>query len=182
MAELAPKERLQPSLLDRLTDDEPDKAVESREQRVLSMRRLRECVVRDLAFLFNAGNLAQGQAMEAVRRREQGGEALLIDEVPLVAHTTINYGLPDLAGKTASSLDIHTLESLLRQAIRDFEPRLLHHTISVQAVPATEQLQRHNKLVFMIQGQLWGQRLPDNLFLRTEIDLEIGEVRVFEQS
>ena len=41
MAELAPRERLQPSLLDRLTDDEPDQEVESRERRVLSVRGLR---------------------------------------------------------------------------------------------------------------------------------------------
>jgi len=33
MAELTQKERLQPSLLDRLTDDEPDKLSEAREQR-----------------------------------------------------------------------------------------------------------------------------------------------------
>lgn len=32
MAELTSKERLQPSLLDRLTDDEPDKTQESRDQ------------------------------------------------------------------------------------------------------------------------------------------------------
>ena len=44
MAELTSKERLQPSLLDRLTDDEPDKTQESRDQRVLSANRLRECV------------------------------------------------------------------------------------------------------------------------------------------
>ena len=36
MAELTPKERLQPSLLDRLTDDEPEQQQESRDKRVLS--------------------------------------------------------------------------------------------------------------------------------------------------
>jgi type VI secretion system protein ImpF len=34
MAELTQKDRLQPSLLDRLTDDEPDKLQESREKRI----------------------------------------------------------------------------------------------------------------------------------------------------
>ena len=41
MAELLPQERLQPSLLDRLTDYEPGSAVESRERRVLSTQQLR---------------------------------------------------------------------------------------------------------------------------------------------
>ncbi|HJX53099.1 MAG TPA: type VI secretion system baseplate subunit TssE, partial [Polyangia bacterium] len=39
MAELTPKERLQPSLLDRLTDDDPGRATEPRESRVLSPAR-----------------------------------------------------------------------------------------------------------------------------------------------
>ncbi len=48
MAELTPQERLQPSLLDRLTDDRPQETRESRERRVLSMRQLRASVMRDL--------------------------------------------------------------------------------------------------------------------------------------
>ena len=64
MAELTPQERLQPSLLDRLTDDEPDRLQESREKRVLSMSRLRECVLRDLAWLFNATRIADREEIE----------------------------------------------------------------------------------------------------------------------
>ena len=55
MAELTPKERLQPSLLDRLTDDAPAEKVESREQRVLSLTKLRQSVNRDLGWLLNTG-------------------------------------------------------------------------------------------------------------------------------
>ena len=65
MAELTVKERLQPSLLDRLTDDEPDKNVESRDRRVISLERLRECVMRDLGWLLNTGKLSQVQNLDA---------------------------------------------------------------------------------------------------------------------
>ncbi|MCY2964699.1 MAG: type VI secretion system baseplate subunit TssE, partial [Planctomycetota bacterium] len=41
MAELTSQERLQPSLLDRLTDDAPDQKSESRERRVLSVSGMR---------------------------------------------------------------------------------------------------------------------------------------------
>jgi len=41
MAELTPKERLQPSLLDRLTDEEPDRRQESRDKRILSPAKLK---------------------------------------------------------------------------------------------------------------------------------------------
>ena len=53
MAELTQKERLQPSLLDRLTDDEPPTQQESREKRVLSMHKLRLFVLRDISWLLN---------------------------------------------------------------------------------------------------------------------------------
>ncbi len=62
MAELTPKERLQPALLDRLTDDEPEKPQESRDKRVLSTNRLRECVLRDLAWLFNASRMPDNES------------------------------------------------------------------------------------------------------------------------
>ncbi len=182
MAELIPKERLQPSLLDRLTDDEPDKRIESRDRRVLSLRQLRECVLRDLASLFNAGNLLQGQDLESDRRFSRGAEAVYLSDIPLVAHSVINYGLPDLAGTTAASLNVSAIESALLQAIWDFEPRVIRDTVTVQFVPAEEEMHRHNTLVFLIRGQLWGQRIADQLYLRTEIDLEIGEVRVTDQS
>ena len=48
MAELTPLEKLQPCLLDRLTDDEPQKGEESRMQRVISAQRYRRGVLSDL--------------------------------------------------------------------------------------------------------------------------------------
>ena len=51
MAELTPKERLQPSLLDRLTDNEPDRQTESRDLRVLSPQRLRESYLHQTTLL-----------------------------------------------------------------------------------------------------------------------------------
>ena len=54
MAEVAAKDRLYPSLLDRLTDEEPLKRSEPAEARMASMGRLRESVLQDLNWLFNA--------------------------------------------------------------------------------------------------------------------------------
>mgnify|MGYP001825493711 CR=1 FL=1 len=99
MAELTPKERLQPSLLDRLTDDEPDKQQESRDKRVLSPRQLRKSVIRDLEWLLNAGDLASV--------RDISRYSHVIDSV-------LNFGLPDLAGKHVSGLQVASLERMLR--------------------------------------------------------------------
>jgi type VI secretion system protein ImpF len=166
MAELTTKERLQPSLLDRLTDDEPDKLQESREKRILSSQRLRDSVRRDLNWLFNTTNLAAVQSLEAY---------------PEVERSTVNYGLPDLAGRTASSIDRDLMERLLRRAIWEYEPRLLRSSIRVQLSVDANEL-NHNAMNFSIQAELWAQPLPLRLFLRTDLDLETGEAAVSEDA
>ena len=162
MAELTQKERLQPSLLDRLTDDDPHNRQESREKRVLSPARLRECVRRDLTWLLNTINLATLEKL---------------DEYPEVARSVVNFGMPDLAGHTVSSVDIRSLERMLVRVIWDFEPRLLKSSVKVKLF-ADEQKMNHNAMCFDIEAELWAQPLPLRLFLRTEIDLESGGVNV----
>jgi type VI secretion system protein ImpF len=164
MAELTTKERLQPSLLDRLTDDEPDKQQESRDKRVLSSQRLRDSVRRDLNWLFNTTNLAAVESLDAY---------------PEVERSTLNYGLPDLAGRTASSIDRDSMERLIRRAIWEYEPRLLRSSIRVKLSVDADDF-NHNAMNFGIQAELWAQPLPVRLFLRTDLDLETGEATVSE--
>ena len=84
------KDRLLPSLLDRLTDNEPRKNDESRDQRVATLQSLREAVLRDLEWLMNTVNL------ESVMN---------FDDFPELRDTVINYGMPGLAGNTMSNSD-----------------------------------------------------------------------------
>jgi type VI secretion system protein ImpF len=164
MAEqLTPQERLQPALLDRLTDDEPDKKQELRENRVLSKNRLRQAVLRDLAWLFNATRLERAANMA---------------HVPYARRSVINFGLPAHSGQTASTLDIQDVEQDLKQAILDFEPRILADSLEVKALADVNQLDRHNVLGIQIRGQLWAQPVPLELLIRTEIDLETGKVQL----
>ena len=166
MADHTTSERLQPSLLDRLTDDEPDKQQESRERRVLSGQRLRDSVRRDLNWLFNATNLAALQSL---------------DDLSEVATSTVNYGLPDFAGRVASSIEREPMERLLRRAIVDYEPRLIRSSIRVKLSIDAETLD-HNAMNFSIQAELWAQPVPLRLFLRTDLDLETGEAVVSEDA
>jgi type VI secretion system protein ImpF len=166
MAELTQQERLQPCLLDRLTDDDPDKKQESRDLRVVSLRRLREGVLRDLGWLLNATNMAVLEDLS---------------EYPQVERSVLNYGMPALAGSLASSIDIDEFERRLYQAIVDFEPRILRDTLKVRLAVQTEQMS-HNAMTFEIEGQLWAQPVPQRLYLKTEIDLELGEVKLSDYS
>ncbi len=164
MAELTSQERLQPSLLDRLMDDAPGETKESRERRVLTMRQLRASVMRDLGWLLNSRNL---------------GSDVDEDAYPEVASSVLNYGLPDLAGTTGSSIDAHQLERAVRQLIVRFEPRILEKTVRVRIVVDEDQMNQ-NAVVFSIDAELWAQPVPLHLFMKTEVDLETGHVTVAE--
>ncbi len=166
MADLAPNERLQPSLLDRLTDDEPERRDESPDRRVLSLQRLRDAVRRDLGFLLNATHLSAVQD---------------ISEYTYVERSTVNFGLPDLAGRPASTINKAELVRSLRRAILDFEPRLLRSSLKIDVVVDPDEHSR-NALRFEIAADLWCQPLPVRLYLRTQLNLEDGEARVVEAS
>lgn len=165
MVEVGARDTLQPALLDRLTDHDPARKVEGREERVISRAQLRASVLRDLAWLLNTTHLA---SEEDLRHR------------PLVAESTLNYGLMPLAGKLVSSLDLSELERGLKEAIQRFEPRIIPHTLSVRGIPPKEPLNHHNVISFEIMAGLWAQPYPLELLLKTDIDLESGEIRIAE--
>ena len=160
---LVPQERLQPSLLDRLIDDEPDKKVEAPEHRVLSKARLRQAVLRDLAWLFNTTRL------EA---------EVNLQKYPNARRSVINFGMPALSGMLASSLDVMDLERAVRQAIVDFEPRIDPRTLQVTVLAETTALAHHAVIGIEIRGHLWAQPVPLELLIRTQFDLESGHVRM----
>jgi len=165
MANLRAQDRLQPALLDRLTDDDPESRTESGESRVINRNRLRECVLRDLAWLFNA--TAPGTSIDWSRAAH-------------ARKSVLNYGLPALSGQTASTIDPLMLQARVRQAILDHEPRILPETLVVEVVVSQMQLDHHNQIGFRISGQLWAQPVPLELLLHTDIDLETGRVAVRE--
>jgi type VI secretion system protein ImpF len=164
MAELTQKERLQPSLLDRLTDDSPTELNESRDARVLSLKKLRECVLRDLTWLLNT------ESFESVTK---------LESLPAVKESVLNYGIPAVAGLTASGVELGKLEKQVKNAITAFEPRLLKDKLTVEALLSEEEMSR-NTLVFEINGELWAQPVPLRMQLRTELDLETGKVSIVE--
>jgi type VI secretion system protein ImpF len=156
MSELASRERLQPSLLDRLTDDAPDHKRESLDQQSLSMQQLRRAVLRDLAWLLNTTNLVATDNL---------------DGAPLAAKSTINFGIPSFAGLIGTARKVGSLESGIAEAIRAFEPRIRADSLKVRLRPAQSD-QPSAALTFEIQGELWAQPVPQQLFLETMIELE----------
>jgi type VI secretion system protein ImpF len=163
MAEPPPLERLQPALLDRLKDDDPLTTTEPRERRFMSKRELRAAVLRDLRWLFNATRMEVADSLS---------------DAPLVRRSVLNFGLPAMSGRPASSFEVKDLERSIRQAILDYEPRILPASLRVTALLRENDLDHHNVIGIEIVGHLWSQPMPLELLLRTEIDLEAGTVKV----
>ncbi|MEM7047783.1 MAG: type VI secretion system baseplate subunit TssE [Pseudomonadota bacterium] len=166
MAELTTQERLQPSLLDRLLDEAPAEQRESRDKRVVSVQQLRAGVIRDLGWLLNTSNLAS---------------CVDLDPYPAVIDSVLNFGIPDLAGRTASGVDVSEIEDLMLHAITTFEPRLIAETVKVR-LQVSEGTMSINTMRFDIEAELWAQPISQRIYLQTELDLELGSVRVREVS
>src|SRR5208282_4273288 len=156
MGELSSRERLQPSLLDRLTDDAPERRRETLDQQTLSMQQLRRAVLRDLAWLLNTTNLVATEDLAGA---------------PLAAKSTINFGIPSFAGLIGTSHKLSSLETGIADAIRAFEPRIRPDSLKVHLRPSKDD-EPTAAITFEIQGELWAQPVPQQLFLETMIELE----------
>jgi len=164
MGQWSLKERLQPSLLDRLTDLQPDKSKESTSQQSMSQKEFKEAVIRDLGWLLNS------VALEV---------CVDLDAYPEVKRSVINYGLPDLSGHTASTIDTRSVEKSIKQAIHQFEPRIIRNSLEVN-VHSDPSAMSHNSLVFEISAAVFGQPSPFQVVLKSELDLECGEFQLTE--
>ena len=152
-------ERLQPSLLDRLTDDQPTDLQESRDARVIDIRRLREIVQRDLSWLLNTNN-ADGW----------------IDpkRYPLAAKSVLNYGVKEVAGGFAAKDPVQMIRKSIAQAIETFEPRIRKGSVQVEM--RSENVSRNTVISFDIRADMWAEPIPIELYLRSSIDVTTGQV------
>jgi len=131
---------------------------ESAERRTISMRRLRDYVCRDLSALLNCANL---DAIED------------LDSYPQIQSSVVNFGMPSLAGRAARAADPLRIAAAIELAIQRFEPRLSE----VRVTPEMgEEGNETHVLAFRIDAQLWGQVAPQQLVLRTSIDVDSGNV------
>ncbi|MEZ2354235.1 type VI secretion system baseplate subunit TssE [Caballeronia sp. RCC_10] len=157
-------DRLQPSLLDRLIDDDPA-AADPASERFMSHRSLRAAVLRDVSWLFNTTNI---------------GGAISEEHFAHAFASVLNYGLPCLSGRFASTIDTVILEQAIRQAIERFEPRIDPSSLEIEPVLDRSVLDMHNQIALVIRGLLWAQPVPLEFALRTQIDLEEGGITVME--
>lgn len=173
MAELSSRDRLQPSLLDRLLDDDPQQRQESVADRVLTRQQLRAAVLRDLAWLLNATRAEPEPASERMQ------DLAMWSRAEQARRSVLNFGMPAYSGVTLSSMDRAQVERSVVHAIRTFEPRIDPASLRVEVQASGEQSE-NNTLKLVIRGKLWSQPVPLELLLAADLDVETGHTRVRE--
>ncbi|HEY4215368.1 MAG TPA: type VI secretion system baseplate subunit TssE [Steroidobacteraceae bacterium] len=137
-----------------------NQSVESGDSKAVSSRKLREYVCRDLASLLNSNSL---------------DVSVDLGRFPEVQQSVLNYGMPSLAGRTARTVDPQQTAARIEAVIRRFEPRL-------SRVRVTPELREGGAeglvLAFRIEAELWGHPAPQQLVLRTSIDVDSGDVSI----
>lgn len=154
---------LLPTLFDRLRDEAPSRAAEDPCEYAVTAARLREIVQRDLIHLLNSTN-AEG----------------LIDRgrYPEAAASTVNFGVPALAGNYLVNRRWDEVERLIRRAINDFEPRLIPDSLQVRPLAQEGAVDSYNVLVFEIRARIHFQPYPLEFTVQSAVDLETSRIRL----
>ena len=130
MPEKTPLELLQPCLLDRLTDDDPEKKEESRRERVMSYKKYRDGVMRDLEWLLNTEGALRPESLAWLRASGRGpaGNVPDLREYPYAFRSVINYGLRQFWG-----LSDREKESLLLRGLKWLAARVIGLSLRMPA-------------------------------------------------
>ena len=115
------------SILDRLTDLEPDAAMERRPHAWEEMRDLKASLCRDLAALLNT------------RRAEQPFDPAYEEAV----NSVLTYGVTDFTSYTlTNTVEQELVRRSIERAIRQFEPRLTRVNVSLEEPSAVKPMLR----------------------------------------
>ena len=155
--------QLLPTLFDRLRDDAPGRTSERPSDYTVTPGQMRDIVQRDLAFLLNTSNAED-----------------LIDRVrhPEAAASTVNFGVPPLAGSYISERKWADIEVIIRRAITDYEPRLLPGSIKVSPLMKEGASESYNVLLFEIRAMINLKPYPLELTVQSSVDLETNRMSV----
>lgn len=153
--------RFLPHLFERLQDQAPSQQSEAPEAYTLTRSAFRQRVLYDLETLLNTVN--HQDWLDGVR-------------YPHAAESTINFGMPPLAGAFLSEHQWRTLELAMRKAIVRFEPRLVPASLVIRPLLKDETHADYNVVVFELSGEIVMQPYPLAFTVQSAIDLETRRV------
>lgn len=124
---------------------------------------MRKIIQRDLALLLNTTD--QSDLFDAGRFSE-------------ACRSTINYGVPALAGGYLSEKRWADIENMIRRAILTFEPRLMAGTLIVRPLIKEHTAAHYNVLTFEISGHIQMRPYPLEFTVQSSVDLETSRIEL----
>ncbi len=125
MSTLSRHALIQPSVLDRLLDDEPERSRQP-EAMLYELAQFKRSLARDLEALLNTRTMPLDD---------------LFDAYPLASSSMLRFGIPDLSGiSLLNPDDRELLREQLRRAIETHEPRLSRVRVNLDA---PREMERH---------------------------------------
>jgi type VI secretion system protein ImpF len=123
---------------------------------------LRATVKRDLAWLLNTTQLGARADLEGYAE---------------VQASVLNFGVPDLAGRSHHARTILDLAREIRDSIRIFETRLDPESLVVEPLASKD---KANTVVFLIHAEISSGVRPLPVQFRTELETDTAAVEVSE--
>jgi type VI secretion system protein ImpF len=161
MARTEIERTVQPSLLDRLTDLEPDRATDAPTTREASAVSFRASVQRDVEWLLNT-------------RRSI---VVVPPSCPEVRDSVHEFGLPDTTGIPVGTTEgRHQLLTSLQDSLTRFEPRLANPRVKLGESEALKVPQ----LRFSVEATLRMDPNPEQVMFDTVLEVASGEYEVRE--
>jgi type VI secretion system protein ImpF len=144
-------------------EDAPQRQTEATGEYAVTRAQMREIVQRDLAFLLNTTSI------ENLIDRER---------YPQAAASTVNFGVPPLAGAFMASRSWAEIERIIRRAIREFEPRLIPEALAVAPLTAVNADAHYNVLAFEVRGMIQMNPYPLEFMVQSSLDLETSQISI----
>ena len=160
MAKREIERTVQPSVLDRLTDESPRTSADSRITYAESLRMFKAAVQRDLEWLLNTRRIVEAAT----------------EDFEELQKSVYNYGMPDITSLSRDSAA--SRKQLLRQVeetLTIFEPRLGNVRVSMIEVEG-EALRR--ELRFVVEATLKLDPTPEQVMFDTVLHFSSGQIDV----
>lgn len=152
-----------PTLLDRLRDDDPGRQVEAPDEYTMTRKQVRDIVQRDLGFLLNTTNLS-----DLINAAEHSG----------VDASSINFGVPSLAGSFVAARRWEEIHKIIYAAIVKFEPRIIASSLTVTPLTTFDKARSHINFAFEVRGLIHMDPYPLQFLVQSSLDLDTNRINI----
>ncbi len=155
--------RVEPSLLNRLTDKYVEAKIETYENRTETIEEYKNSIKKDLERLFNSHNTL-GISEEVHSKKD--------DEI---YSSILTYGMKSLAGTLLTTPVIESIKNDISESVLKFEPRIIPESLEVEVRKSqASKSAEPNKAEIRISGSVYTPSSKETFAVRTEIDVETG--------